>query len=167
MEQTAGSEKVKTKEGLIGRVVFGRTLLISVAEQVPYANFDKPINSKGETVRKVLAHTIEWDLRSLSDARKVLAGKPVDFEPDEDNDAFNAKAYKEHEHDDIEVLFDQFAKTSSEVEIFLRSLTEQDLFRQSDQKFRDEIIYPGWFFDDEGHDSNHWGDILMSWKKLK
>lgn len=157
------SVKAKTKEELRWRVLNERVQLIAAVEGLFDPDFDLEIGPD-LTVRKILSHIIEWDLRSIEDAKRVMEGKEVDFAPDEDNDKFNDAAFEKYKQASTPALVAQFCSSSLKIKTFLRDCSEQELFRKSGQTFRDEEIYPGWFFDDEGHDSGHAAQIT-AWRE--
>lgn len=157
------NQRAQNKEELVLGVFAERDELVAAVEELPDNLFDEDLGN-GDTVRRILSHSIVWDDRSISDATLVILGGVADMWPDEDNDRFNAEAFERYRDVDSASIVERFLQSTTAVKKFLSSQSEADLFRTRGQVFIDNVgiahtINAAYFFDDLGHDSGHAREI--------
>lgn len=162
MTESQTSEKDRKIE-LLESWKIGRKVLRDVVIDLEWE--DMEIKSFGSfSVKDILAHVIEWDKSALKNAEAFLAGEPLDFGPDWDNDTFNAEAVTKWEDKSPGVVRNEFLSATDAVCIFLVAHSMDDLLLDKNLRFKGQVVNPALFLIDPGHDLGHARQIT-EWKE--
>lgn len=160
--ENVGSEV--RKQALLEEHRAARNEIEKAITGLSFEDMESPMNEKGLRVRDLLAHWVEWDSLELERTDLYLDGEEIDMEPDEDNDSFNRRAIEGMRNKSTGYVLDLFYRYSDAVEGTLDSLSEEELFRDRGDRFKDEIVCPAWFLVEVKHDRDHAKEI-MEWRE--
>lgn len=156
--------KERSKEEIIERFKVARQGLFDSIKGLKF----KEMASKeldGWSVKDIIAHIIEWDIKSVEDASKLIRGEQIETKHLEDMDRFNTEALEQYKIWSMRDVLTGLGLTTRKVMTFLNRTTESELLKDNGQRLNGEKITAGWMIDYADHDEEHAAQIQEWWKQ--
>jgi len=164
--------KITTKEDLIREFKGARGRVVKSIAGLSHEDMKLPTSDSGVTVKDILAHFIEWDRLEIERTGRFFADEKIDMAPDEDNDAFNQKAFLKWKDKDVGEVVVAFYEYTDRVQKLLERLYQQQLFADKGLRFTqrkdgheiEHIVNPAWLLVETDHDRSHAREIEQ-WRR--
>lgn len=108
----------------------------------------------GWSVKDVISHIIEWDIKSVIDSNELIAGRKIDTACLNDVDAFNAEVIRQYKPWSLHDVMTGIGLSSQRVMSFLAGVSDQSL-EVGEQDLNGEKITVRWLIDCVNHDLEH------------
>lgn len=150
------------KQQLIDEFANARQQVFKSIEALDTIEMEKSVMD-GWSIKDILVHIIEWDRRSIKDAKDLLQNREVDQAHWINPDEFNSKAVEKYRATLVPQVIDDLARVTQEAVEFLSATPEEELFRKRHFEYKGEKISVAWILSYPEHDVEHANQIL-AWR---
>jgi|SRR3989344_3302637 len=157
--------KDRRRQQLINEFEAARREVFRSIEDLNPREMKQPIID-GWSIKDILVHILEWDLRSLQDAKELLSDHDIDKHHWINPDEFNREATEKYRDIPVPQIIDDLAQVTQRVVEFLTSVPQENLFRERAFEYEGEKLSVVWVLSYPEHDREHAQQIL-AWRRQR